>query len=160
MRHRPSDSLPTLYKPLPVTQSSAWVIHGAPELVVGCGNWHLPSERYFIRSSVTHSMHCQVQCTLCCPRKQYLCYLKKQYLCCPQKQYLCYLKKQYLCYPGADPGKMKGGGQQRGAKPRTRVAEPPRGWVWEGEHPPPASPEAKFFAFLQFAHTFTFELSY
>ncbi len=37
MRHRPSDSLPTLYKPLPVTQSSAWVIHGAPELVVGVG---------------------------------------------------------------------------------------------------------------------------
>ena len=40
---------------------------------------------------------------------------------------------------GADPGKMKGGG--------SRVAEPPRGWVWEGEHPPPASPEAKFFDF-------------
>ena len=30
MRHSSSDSVPTLYKPLPVTQSSVVVIHGAP----------------------------------------------------------------------------------------------------------------------------------
>ncbi len=42
--------------------------------------------------------------------------------------------------PGADPGKMKGGASRKGRSPV-------RGWVWEGEHPSPASPEAKFFDF-------------
>ncbi len=41
---------------------------------------------------------------------------------------------------GADPGNMKGGASRKGRSP-VRV------WIREGEHPPPASPEAKFFAF-------------
>ncbi len=81
-----SDSLPTLYKPLPVTQSSACGYSWGSRAGGWCretGIYHQSATLSGVLYLTVHTARCSV--LYAALESSTLCYPQKQYLCCPKK---------------------------------------------------------------------------